>query len=160
MTTPPAHVCRAPRESYHAGSRLTVPFPQRSRQFERGKTYGRRKPIMLRLLGSDCDAEPQHSFVIPSRSTKGTGFFYGVITTEIDGWLVPKPLRAAVQLNPPSLSIAAGEPIDQSFRQHASHKRAPIAARRPHQQAATSIQKLTDWGRPNVGQIRGCWYKT
>jgi hypothetical protein len=38
---------------------------------------------------------PSISFVIPSRSSKGTGFFYGVITTEIDGWLMPKPLQAA-----------------------------------------------------------------
>ena len=38
---------------------------------------------------------PSISFVIPSRSSKWTGFFYGVITTEIDGWLMPKPLRAA-----------------------------------------------------------------
>ena len=59
---------------------------------------------------------PSISFVIPSRSSKGTGFFYGVITTEIESGsclshserrVGQRPIKPALALHRCGVSPAA-----------------------------------------------------
>jgi hypothetical protein len=78
---------------------------------------------------------PSISFVIPSRSSKGTGFFYGVITTEIESGsclshserrVGQRPIKPALALHRCGVSLAAMDlgltPSTKASGKHASHK--------------------------------------